>query len=700
MNAPRRRRQVSAACVRCRKRKLGCDQARPCVHCTRAGVECVPRQGDAQEHRPLPTSSTQPASSRNDEADNAPADTTVVLPETSIVDLSTMIFARMQQDRHVGHDSSALPGGHKTVHAQLLRGRHWRQIVEWELPPDDVLETFVDRFFVSVDWFMMVFHEQSFRQSYARLVASQQVSYHEENFLWLSMLVLGLGAHYSSVSPSASTAGLDLEQLSRTLLASIELRFLQIIGCSTLEAVQICILLGSFHLFNGRPNAGLGILGSSVKIAQVIGLHRESMWRDTSEAVKEAKRRTWWALEVFDKYAAIAFGRPSSIDDSDCQVAMVSALPLGSPRRAAADTDTNTEPLLLYHQWKFPLYRIMGPFLGRRLQTKRLENVTSIHGQLIQWREKLPDRLRIESYATASRQISLLQMQALSLQLTYDNLQIILHRSAAFRVADGGASRVDATSISSPFSHRQLFEAAIRTADLHRYSHVLQECRRTHANMHIGITLFTAGVVLCAICLSQPMSEVSQRAKTGIMHIIRICHDNSSAQHLVSAQCVKILEGLVAVILQAENQLITGRPSAPPADELASRAEASGGGERSRPVSDGRDTTGQSTVVGGRGAAGVLDPLQEGVFERHVQRPAPPGDAQGDPQPGDDSMGPHQTRGSESAAAPVADPVAGFDWDGDLSLLVDSGLGDASQLWLWADNLNYDSFAEFNDAGG
>lgn len=148
-----------------------------------------------------------------------------------------------------------------------------------------------------------MFHEQSFRQSYARLIGSQQVSYHEENFLWLSMLVLGLGAHYSSMSPSASTAGLDLEQLSRTLLASIELRFLQIIGCSTLEAVQICILLGSFHLFNGRPNAGLGILGSSVKIAQVIGLHRESMWRDTSEAVKEAKRRTWWALEVFDKCA-------------------------------------------------------------------------------------------------------------------------------------------------------------------------------------------------------------------------------------------------------------------------------------------------------------------------------------------------------------------------------------------------------------
>lgn len=136
---------------------------------------------------------------------------------------------------------------------------------------------------------------------YANLVASEQVSYHEENFLWLSMLVVGLGAHYSSISPSAEQTDLNLQQLSQTLLTSIELRYLQIIGCSTLEAVQICVLLGSFHLFNGRPNAALGILGSGVKIAQIIGLHRESMWRGVSSVAREVRRRTWWALEVFDK---------------------------------------------------------------------------------------------------------------------------------------------------------------------------------------------------------------------------------------------------------------------------------------------------------------------------------------------------------------------------------------------------------------
>lgn len=37
-------------------------------------------------------------------------------------------------------------------------------------------------------------------------------------------------------------------------------------------------------------------------------------------------------------------------------------------------------------------------------------------------------------------------------------------------------------------------------------------------------------------------------------------------------------------------------------------------------------------------------------------------------------------------------PTGSFDWSGDTSVLVDSGLVDASQLWLWADNLGYESF--------
>lgn len=35
-----------------------------------------------------------------------------------------------------------------------------------------------------------------------------------------------------------------------------------------------------------------------------------------------------------------------------------------------------------------------------------------------------------------------------------------------------------------------------------------------------------------------------------------------------------------------------------------------------------------------------------------------------------------------------------FNWDGDVSALVDSGFVDASQLWLWADSLDFESFGQ------
>jgi hypothetical protein len=147
-----------------------------------------------------------------------------------------------------------------------------------------------------------VFHEGSFRQRYEHLVASVHVAATDNNFLWLVLLVLALGAHYSSLSGSLEEYHQSLPLLSERLLAQIEYKFLRIIGCPNVEAIQVCVLLGSFHLFNGRPTVGLGILGSGIKIAQVLGLHRESMWQNLSDIAQESRRRSWWALEVFDKY--------------------------------------------------------------------------------------------------------------------------------------------------------------------------------------------------------------------------------------------------------------------------------------------------------------------------------------------------------------------------------------------------------------
>lgn len=43
------------------------------------------------------------------------------------------------------------------------------------------------------------------------------------------------------------------------------------------------------------------------------------------------------------------------------------------------------------------------------------------------------------------------------------------------------------------------------------------------------------------------------------MHIIRACKDASNPQNIASSQSIAVLERLVAVVLQHENELITGK---------------------------------------------------------------------------------------------------------------------------------------------
>ncbi|EHK21825.1 uncharacterized protein TRIVIDRAFT_191907 [Trichoderma virens Gv29-8] len=596
MNATRKRQKVSSACQRCRERKLGCDADRPCQLCTRAGAECVPRNGGRIDTAKPPERDSD--YSRDDQTNRLGSEDTVIASESNIVNLSTMMFVETASNQHLVHDTSALPGGTKPMNCALPIAGSWRDLIGIELPADDVLDDCVKSFFLSVDWFMMVriiellyvFHEESFKRRYEEFL-HQQRAYHDSDFLWICMLVIALGAHYLALEPPSNQNAVNYRQLSETLLSNIESHFLQIISSSTLETVQICILLGSFLLFNGRPNAGLGISGSGVKIAQVIGLHRESLWRERSQAKREEKRRAWWALEVFDKYAAIVFGRPCIIDDSDCDVGMVSDIQLG--RQINLESS-----LLVYHQWKFRLYRILGPFLGRRRQQNRVKTVHTIHQQLLQWRRELPESLRLENYDQDSEHISLLQMQALNLQITYNNLQIIFHRTTAFQYNDEECKFRSADTRNNA-SLQQLLESALDISELYKYSSTMHASRRTHADMHIGITLFTAGVVLCAICLSQPMTTMSSRAKTGVMHIIRMCRNGSSSnQHLVSTQSLSILDSLVTVVL--------------------------------------------------RGAA----------------------------------ISQYNPTNSESILQPIRE---------------DSDLLDASQLWLWADNLNYESFNEIQN---
>ena len=145
--------------------------------------------------------------------------------------------------------------------------KSWQDTIGLPLPPKEVLDALVDQFFSSVNWFMMVafpilsplsrvlilpqvFHEEYYRQRYKSLLTSPH-GVVDNNFLWLASLVLGLGAHYSSLDRSAGADEPSLRRFAETILTRVEHKFCCVIGSPNVEAIQVCILLGSFHLFNG-----------------------------------------------------------------------------------------------------------------------------------------------------------------------------------------------------------------------------------------------------------------------------------------------------------------------------------------------------------------------------------------------------------------------------------------------------------------
>ncbi|KAL3600041.1 hypothetical protein FPOAC2_04270 [Fusarium poae] len=571
------------------------------------------------------------------------------------------------------HDTSSLPGGKKLIdeNATLAGPRHWSNLAGVELPSETMVSILVDSFFSSVNWFMMVFHEDLFRQRYTEMLQQRHIKYQGTTFYWTWLLVVALGGHYAALKDPDDEMSPQYQQISQDLISVIETNFLRIVGCSTIESVQICVLLGSF-IFYTRPTTGLGICGMGVKIAQVIGLHRESFWKETCQLAREKKRRTWWTLEVFDKYAAVAFGRPCIIDDSDCQVEMVSDIELSGVTHVPA------QPLILYHQHKFRLYRIMGAFLGRKRQPKTFESIDTIHQRMLQWKRDLPENLTLRSQLSADpNEVEPTKIHAMSLQLTYDNLQIILHRTAVFNNLD----EIYDSLTNRSTSLQQIFTSAMDTSELSQHPRILDACRRTHADIHVGITIFTAGVVLCAICLSQPLTEMGSRAKTGVMHITRMCRQTTTSGvysgQLVAEQSLGIIDSLVEVILQQENGLITGRKgyrglSNSQTMQNAARSDQSSSSAGGLTGS----STGSTTLLDPNASMGdrVLESIQE-VFRQHIS-----------------------TQGNTKilSADTSNDATSTFNWDGDMSVLVAQGLVDASQMWLWADGLDFDSFSNIS----
>ncbi|RGP78258.1 fungal zn2-cys6 binuclear cluster domain-containing isoform 1 [Fusarium longipes] len=508
---------------------------------------------------------------------------------SSIVDLTLKIFNQHQLGLNCDNATFALPGGSGSAASSPYQARAatLRDLVGFDMPPRHVTDFLIDTYFKSVHWFMMVLDEPSFRENYKRIIVSGAAFQSELAFVTLLMMVLAIASRYATTAEIRdSCPDFDMESLQTSLLGKVKQYIYDLYDDACLEAVQITILLGSFYLYNAKPNLAFAILGAGIKCAQAMGLHLESTWKTQSEIVREMQRRTWWELFVFDRFASIVFGKPCSIRASDCKVEVSAVLNCFSPQHPDFQSTEVTEEgktvpvtLYTYQRLKSRLYKIMSPvlesmhLLGHTQSKMQLsDTIAKVHHQLIKWHTSLPDELRLSGISSnvdisAGSVQSTFKMQALALQLGYDNIMIVLHRplllsgpdeSFSPRPGDGHEETAhDTPRMSSAIqkahslSKSQCWESAIRTSNIIHHLDVLRQMKSTHAASYTGMHLFTAGVMLSIVAMSQPMSSKAQEAKRAIGGIIRLL--NAFGPHTVlSAQSGTIMERLLRLIMAKE----------------------------------------------------------------------------------------------------------------------------------------------------
>lgn len=203
------------------------------------------------------------------------------------------------------HSTDAIPGG--SPEARVSEAGQYLLISEvlgMDLPPPQVVEFAMETYTKAVHWFMLLFHEPSLKAELDLLMATGFVRADRTSFLILAVLVIGIGLKYST-RPEAQERcpGYDAEGVGAKFIRKTEEKLLDVFDEANIEAVQISIILSSYYGYHSRPNRSFAVLGSALKVAQKLGLQRESGWKISDPLVREVWRRLSWALYTAEVYA-------------------------------------------------------------------------------------------------------------------------------------------------------------------------------------------------------------------------------------------------------------------------------------------------------------------------------------------------------------------------------------------------------------
>lgn len=305
--------------------------------------------------------------------------------------------------------------------------------------------------------------------------------------------------------------------------------------------------------------------------------------------------RKGWSL-TYHRFASVFYGRPLTIDDEACDVQMPDVFSESPCFKESTSQMIPADTIYSPYQIELnKLYVLASPALKMIFGTCRTSAtrqdsdskysslISSVTKKLMEWHHQLPSHLKLDlnldynpdqaTWATRAH-----RLQSLSLQLTFDNLLIVLYRPLLSQQAENLSAMGDGTSqepqlqdLDSDIAHldgdvpqhgqshvsEYWWSAAVRTARVTQLPQLTHLATSSHLVAFMAMNLFHSAIVLVLNALSSPLSDKTQGVKRALARILRL-QELVGRRSIFSRQSSAVLKNLIALLLRKESEAMLG----------------------------------------------------------------------------------------------------------------------------------------------
>ncbi|KAF6840475.1 fungal specific transcription factor domain-containing protein [Colletotrichum plurivorum] len=482
---PKKRRRVVISCTECHRRKQKCDRDLPCANCKSRNKQdaCKYETGapTAKEHRKAQaegTRTTQVQSLSNEAANWG----------YSHAGASTLGLVRKIESANSDAPLSHLSGATQ-VEDQFATKERYKSLIR-QLPARGYVEKLIEVYFREFNWQYYALEEDLFMQQFAEWnnipfnvlsnSGPQGLSPDLRVFpallfqvLATALLTLPEGSHefYEHLKYAGN---MTFEDLAADYSES-GVGILSLLGKRqiTLTTVQASFLRAAFLKYMAKVTESWHAIGSAIRDAQEIGMHRDSLdpqpaSGDTEDVLEnmwliQRRRKLYMVLMTWDIHCALVLGRPGSIDWRILPPSLPIDTPPPKDRRktpvAPRDDEKDPPTPLTRGIWAFKLVGPMREILELEHDgpcPKDYSKIDRVHQMCVELDETTPAYFRLENPDVRwDNEPSCYWLQSVRFYLPQMNLFnfMALHRPYIF---NRQKSRTEALKASIEMLHRQM----------------------------------------------------------------------------------------------------------------------------------------------------------------------------------------------------------------------------------------------------